>query len=922
MMPSRAIRPLRILIALVLLLATAGWGAAAQPLEPPPPQSYRVTIRYRIRAGLAQRIAQFKDIVRYLATLGFDKDEGEENEAEDPDAVLMTGTIPAANARKILHERHVRAILLVPTGYDLPADADKPVKVQLELPTNLALGQQRLLAEQVLGLLQAEGFRESIGYDNRGHTRLVGTIPAGKLPRLLEDLRRQSSGWLVPQTPVRDLPAPLSRIWPVRVVAVRAGAAEAAAPPPEAAPPQGNLAKIAGDLLRLAPRDQMVRMEIILANAPQPGEEAWRRGLTAAAPGSYIEGLIGPVVTLRARADQAAALADLPAVVTVRLPRPATVAVLPALVDPADPAAALRAAGLDRLHAQGQRGRGVRVAVIGDNFRGYEQFRGKQLPAATRLVDLTAETSADLQPEPLPAGAAVLGAGTRCALAVARAAPEAELTLIRISPTAPYQLFEAARYIDGEPVASDSLLERRDELSNEADRLESRREQLLRERREILGGGGEDERTKQRRQQLKQEGKSLLDENGEDRAYREVRDAYFQRQAALDKQEQEHAARLQRYLDLVRELGNLRGIRVVVCTLGWEDGYPVDGSSTLSRFLEDGGFRSALWFQPAGDVRGQTWTGLFRDADGNGVMEFAPLDTPLKTGRWTPELSFLGWQPHGSAAVPDLPKGKVHVSVQWREPHDPTFRQRGEDLYAQPLADLRLLVLRQRDPAGVRLPSDDMEVVARSAGLPLRLYDRPGSAVYEQVVEFTVPAPGRYALRVEGRVAPGTRPLSVPTLPGALESWELRPRLFVSSLEESARQTGRPIFVDYATGLGSLGMPADAHGVVTVGAVDVTGRPRPYSAEGPPAGQALYRKPDVNSFNGLALVPGERQAAAGTALAASFAAGTAASALSAGIAPVRLLPSRQEPAKPGSCLCVPPPAGHVENVPHSTGRLP
>jgi hypothetical protein len=906
MMPSRAGLRLQILIVLGVLLAMARLGGAA---EPPAPTSYRVTIRYRIRASVGQRIAQFKEMVRYFQSLGFVKDEGEETEAEDSDQVLMTGTIPAANARKILLERHVHAILLVPAGYELPTEADKPVPVELELPTNLTLVRQRLLAEQVLGLLRAEGFREAIGYDHRGYTRLVGTIPTGKLDRLLEDLRWQSSGWLAPQTPVRDLPQPLARIWPIRVIEVRPEPAETAParePPAEPAPAQGTLGKVARDLLALAPRDQVVRMEVILASAPQPEDETWRRGLTAAAPGALIEGLLGPIVTLRARADQAATLADLPAVVTVRLPRRATVAVLPVLVEPSDPSAAVRAAGLDRLHARGQRGRGVRVAVIGDDFRGWERFRGNQLPRTTQLVDLTAETSADLQPEPLPAGAG-LGTGTRCALAVAVAAPEADLTLIRISPTAPFQLYEVAQYIDGAAVRSDSLLDRRDELNTEDNRLDNRREQLLRERREILGGAGQDRRSNERRQQLKQEGKSLLDENGEDRAYREVRDAYFQRQAALDRQEQEHAGRVQRYLDLVNALQNLRGIRVVACTLGWEGGYPVDGSSTLSRFLEDGGFRSALWFQPVGDNRGQTWSGLFRDSDGNGVMEFAPLDAPLKPDRWTSELNFLGWQPLGSVAVPDLPKGKVHLSLQWREPHDPSLRQGSEDLYARPLADLRLMVLRQRDPSGTRLPSDALEVVARSAGLPLRLYDRPGSAVYEQVIDFVVDAPGRYAVRVEGRVPPGTRPPSVPTLPGKVESWELWPRLLVSSAANGTPATGRPILLDYATGLGNPGMPADAHGVVSVGAVSVSGRARPYSVEGPPAGQQLYRKPDVVSFDGLALVPGERQAAAGTGLASAFAAGTAASALSAGIAPEQFLPRRQLLAAPNPCFCIPPP---------------
>src|SRR5262249_13225345 len=157
-------------------------------------------------------------------------------------------------------------------------------------------------------------------------------------------------------------------------------------------------------------------------------------------------------------------------------------------------------------------------------------------------------------------------------------------------------------------------------------------------------------------------------------------------------------------------------------------------------------------------TNGQAWAGLFRDVDGNGVMEFAPPGTPLRPGRWTSELNFLGWQPAAGMSTPDLPKTRIRVSIQWREPHDPAFLQIGEDYYRQPLADVRLLILRQRDPTGTKLPADEMEVVARSEGVPLRLDNQPSSGAYEQTVEFTVDNPGRYALRVEGRVPATIRP--------------------------------------------------------------------------------------------------------------------------------------------------------------------
>src|SRR5439155_8588938 len=107
---------------------------------------------------------------------------------------------------------------------------------------------------------------------------------------------------------------------------------------------------------------------------------------------------------------------------------------------------ALRASGLDRLHQSGQRGQGVRVAIVDSDFRGWEN----QLPPGTRLLDLTAELGPDLLPEPYPDDQQAVGAGTQWARAVALAAPEAALTLVRIDPASPHQLLAVARYLAGE----------------------------------------------------------------------------------------------------------------------------------------------------------------------------------------------------------------------------------------------------------------------------------------------------------------------------------------------------------------------------------------------------------------------------------------------------------------------------------------
>src|SRR5712692_5100790 len=111
----------------------------AQPAAPPPPNEYRVQIRYRIRTAGSGRLAQYKALIRYLESIGFHKDPGPENEAEDTDQTRMTGTIASSNAAKILVDPHVQAILLTPLGYELPAEGDQAVKVQLRLKGGLPL---------------------------------------------------------------------------------------------------------------------------------------------------------------------------------------------------------------------------------------------------------------------------------------------------------------------------------------------------------------------------------------------------------------------------------------------------------------------------------------------------------------------------------------------------------------------------------------------------------------------------------------------------------------------------------------------------------------------------------------------------------------------------------------------------------------
>jgi subtilisin family serine protease len=257
---------------------------------------------------------------------------------------------------------------------------------------------------------------------------------------------------------------------------------------------------------------------------------------------------------------------------------------------------------------------------------------------------------------------------------------------------------------------------------------------------------------------------------------------------------------------------------------------------------------------------------LFRDLDGNGVMEF-----DAKGAAWSRELDFLSWAPDGGKPTLDLPAGtKARLSLQWREAHDPIAGRPGEDPYLKPLADLRIVLVYQPDPNGAKQPADDLDVIAQSVGQPARLEATPSSAVYEQTLELRVTKPGRYAVRIEGTAPTSTRSREDPSIPAARKTFELRPRLFVETLEGP----GRVLLRDFTTAEGAMGMPADSRNVITVGAADHQGRPEPYSASGSPLGAALLVKPDVLSYDQIETPT--PNAAQGVGVATGFAAGVAA----------------------------------------------
>ena len=963
-----------------------------RPKAPPPPATFDIDVRYSIVAGRNQRARALLALKHDLKTLDFkrhadDEVAGEDqNEIENVAVTHLRGTIPAANARKILRNPSVRTILLTPTGVKLLAD--KAVRVELDLAAHLQPTAQRILAAELLAVLRELGFREAVGYDHRNFTRLVGGLPASQIPTLLNDVRLSPVAWkLLPKTlltnlrrfeggravleatllewsrhPVgKGLVADMVADWGLQKPALDylsklplqvrrnedvvqdlllaqvqqhpegtpfltkllatvfkskaarelveelltglegrvAGAAlprlfrgstvlrtiEARPdyPLPAPRPPRVLVPdvqeKLAPHLRAVLVDTGLRRLEVILTEAPT-GAGEWNRELHRVVPTLTIEGRAGEVVTVRCKPADALKLAALEDVSTIRLPRPAESALLVLPDEQGDPAKVLTAAGLDRLHRAGRRGQGVSVAVVDADFRGWRGLVGKQLPKTTRYLDLTAERNDDLQPDPFPAGEG-LGSGVRLARAVLLAAPSCNLTLVRIDPAAPYLLNLLLHRLNGDALVNESLVQRRDDLTSQRRFLSNRRAVLNKEREAVFRLFADD----------RPQNDPMLKKR------QERRDAYFKAQEKFDEDERQYDALVKRYLDYRAALRELRNIRVVVCGLGWNDGLPTDGTGPLSRYLDDSPLR-ALWFQPAGNTRGQAWTGLYRDANGDGVMEFAPSEAPLPAGNWNHEINFLAWQPWKGDRTAVPPAGtKLRVSVQWQEAHAAEYARPGEDPYRKPLADLRLVVLRQPDPAGAKRPTDDLVMVTESVGLPQRLVNRPSGSTYEQVVEFTADGVSRYGLRLEGLLPQGTLPPGAATLPLTRRVGEIRPRLFV----ESTAAVGRPVMSGYVTDVGTVGVPGDALRALTVGAVGASGKGQPYSTEGPPYNAELAAKPDVRFPDRLGL-QGMRNVG-GTALSAAFAAGAAAVRLSGGALPERIrlelrLRARRRPRMP------------------------
>lgn len=854
---------LRWAVALVL-----GWSAAAdgpaQVKAPPPPGSYAVTVRYRIRADRDGRIVQYREMEKNLAAAGFkpaDPDVGRFAQF-DPAAELLTGTVPGASATKLLDDPRVKTILLAPAGYTAPEGPDTPVQIQATLSGNLPATEQRVLHDQAVARLARMGFRENVGYDHAGYTRVRGSVPAKVVPSLVKDLRNLPTGWFAADVPRDETTLPFRGVNPIRVVEVLPAAPDATATlPPD--PPPG---KITADA-RAALAANGTRLELVLAAPLDGSSREIRDRIRLVSPTTLVEGIAGTVVAVRIeKAADADALAKLAEVRHIRAPRPTadTAGPAPAAAPPA--ADVLTRSNVKALHDRGYKGGGTKVVVLGTEFGGYE----KVLPASTRFLDLTDE--ATITGGPAPANPADKGAGLAAAVAAHAAAPDATLVLVRLDPAGFHQLLSIARATTGDRGLTEGLRSKVDRLTRENETLTDRRRAVMAEYTAAAADLSDDPKSVKRREDAAA-------------AVKRIDADLAALKAASDR------------LKAIRAgLESLTDAAVVVNTLVWDAGVAGDGLNALQRVLEERFVppvvtnaihpgptaRPPVWIQAASGSVGSVWAGPARDADGNGVLEFVPPGTKLPAGTWTPELNFLALVGPNSKGD-TLPAGsKVRFTLQWREPQDPELS------LVEPYFHFTIRLVKQVDPTGAKAATDELLEVAHSAAEPVRLYKTATSGVYELTLDAAIPADGRYAVRVEYGVS------GLKVIRARQVSAEVYPRLVVEPADPATAAKGRTTFATFAPADPGAGVPADSHVAITVGSEESG---LTVGGAGPSMG--LRTKPDLLA-RGVIDVGGKP--VAGPAVAAGYVAGIAASIRSTGANPATVLKNFESP---GTAVVVP-----------------
>jgi hypothetical protein len=742
------------------LMLTLGLVVVAQA-QPPASPSYQVRLRFKIDADLQQRYRDYKAMVARLNAVGFVATPGLPRAELYGDT--LAGTLPASGFSTLRLERQLRTALLVPAGYQLPADAEKTVLVRLELALT-GPDRQKELNDKARDQLKPLGLVENEGYDHQNFTRILGRLPVPALDMLLSDKIEVALPSSFKTVTVSTVKAPLVRL-AIVIAEPTPPATDVARPTPAPADKQ-YLDKISPDLKTLLAKmpegdlKKLMQVELVLRDSSL--SESLRGQLLRSETLYLTEGSFGPIVSGLASPERLALLAQQPEISTVRLPQTVR---SPARTN--ETAFEFLPLGRDLLPLAKitpvafHPNKAKKAVIIGDDFRGYEKLLGESLPRNTKLIDITSELNPDFTPHAATTGND-LGLSARLASAFLAKHPHDQVVLVRMDPSTPYQVQQIGEAILGRPWLTPALLARNAEFADEGSRIETEKVELR-----VI-------------RQLLQRDFTI------DEATIAKRENYKKKQEALVVKEKLHFEKGKRFDAFMDQIKLLNGAITSALTLQWVDGYAdLPGSNPHVRFLSNDVLRGSAWYQAISLRPGQVWTGLFRDSNHDNAMEFTSNKSVDR-----PDLAFLSWNDNTAGKQTLLPEGAVvQVTLNWFEVH-----ALGEaDNHRKPLTNLNINVLKQRDPSGKTLPVDAFEVIARSPVLADRVEHGARGSHYQSILRFTVPAGGgRYALQLTG-----TLPAS--TGDGVTERAEVHPKLSLEVVDPSKRAAGRVVFESFAT---------------------------------------------------------------------------------------------------------------------------